>query len=335
MALRQLLMPKLGLTMTEGTVVEWPIAAGGTFARGAVCVVVETDKVANEIEAPGAGRLVKILVQEGETVPVGSVLAEWETDAEQTEAQAAAGTATVPAAAATPAVAAGPEPVRRKAGASELAAARRLTAAKQNIPHFYLSTEIEVSALQVQRAQWNADGTRPKLTLTHLFLAALARTLAAQPELNRIWDEECFVDLPGVDIGIAVNTDCGLLVPVLRNADRMDLGQLAQAAAGLVARARSGALSPEEVGGGAITLSNAGMFDVTYMGSIINPGQAAILGVGSERRRFRPDASGAPQLAREIGVVLSCDHRVLDGVHGLQLLNGVRKRLELPAQLFA
>jgi pyruvate dehydrogenase E2 component (dihydrolipoamide acetyltransferase) len=335
MALRQLLMPKLGLTMTEGTVVEWPIAAGGTFARGAVCVVVETDKVANEIEAPGAGRLVKILVQEGETVPVGSVLAEWETDAEQTEAQAAAGTATAPAAAATPAVAAGPEPVRRKAGASELAAARRLTAAKQNIPHFYLSTEIEVSALQVQRAQWNADGTRPKLTLTHLFLAALARTLAAQPELNRIWDEECFVDLPGVDIGIAVNTDCGLLVPVLRNADRMDLGQLAQAAVGLVARARSGALSPEEVGGGAITLSNAGMFDVTYMGSIINPGQAAILGVGSERRRFRPDASGAPQLAREIGVVLSCDHRVLDGVHGLQLLNGVRKRLELPAQLFA
>jgi pyruvate dehydrogenase E2 component (dihydrolipoamide acetyltransferase) len=328
MGVHQLLMPKLGLTMTEGTVVEWPIAAGGTFARGAVCVVVETDKVANEIEAPGAGRLLKILVQEGETVPVGSVLAEWEAEAEQTEAQAGAGAAAAPAAAAEP------EPVRRKAGASELAAARRLTAAKQNIPHFYLSTEIEVSALQLQRAQWNADGTRPKLTLTHLFVAALARTLAAQPELNRIWDEECFVDLPGVDIGIAVNTDRGLLVPVLRNADRMELGQLAQAAAALVARARSGALSPEEVGGGAITLSNAGMFDVTYMGSIINPGQAAILGVGSERRRFRPDAGGAPQLSREIGVVLSCDHRVLDGVRGLKLLNGVRERLELPAPLF-
>ena len=335
MSVRQLLMPKLGLTMTEGTVIEWPIAVGGTFARGAVCVVVETDKVANEIEAPEAGRLLKILVPEGETVPVGSVLAEWEADAKQSEAQAGAGVATAPAAVATPAAAAGPEPVRRKAGASELAAARRLTAAKQNIPHFYLSTEIEVSALQMQRAQWNANGTRPKLTLTHLFVAALARTLAAQPELNRIWDEECFVDLPGIDIGIAVNTDRGLLVPVLRNADRMDLGQLATTAAGLVARARSGELSPEEVGGGAITLSNAGMFDVTYMGSIINPGQAAILGVGSERRRFRPDASGAPQLAREIGVVLSCDHRVLDGVRGLKLLNGVRERLELPAPLFA
>ena len=329
MSVQALLMPKLGLTMTEGTVVDWPIAVGGTFARGTVCVVVETDKVANEVEAPGAGRLLKILVQAGETVPVGSVLAEWEPDAKQSEAQAGAGAATGPAAAA------GPVPVRRKAGASELAAARRLTAAKQNIPHFYLSTEIEVSALQVQRAQWNAEGTRPKLTLTHLFLAALARTLAAQPELNRIWDEECFVDLPAVDLGIVVHTDRGLIVPVLRSAERMDLGQLATAAAGLVARARSGELSAEEVGGGAITLSNAGMFDVTYMGSIINPGQAAILGVGSERRRFRPDASGAPQLAREIGVVLSCDHRVLDGVRGLKLLNGVRERLELPAPLFA
>jgi pyruvate dehydrogenase E2 component (dihydrolipoamide acetyltransferase) len=329
MSVQQLRMPKLGLTMTEGTVIEWPIAVGDTFARGAVYVVVETDKVANEIEAPESGRLLKILVQQSETVPVGSVLAEWETDAKQSEAQAGAGATAAPAAAARP------ELVRRKPGAGKLAAAHRLTAAKQNIPHFYLSTEIEVSALQVQRAQWNADGIRPKLTLTHLFLAALACTLAAQPELNRIWDEEYFVDLPGVDLGIAVNTDRGLIVPVLRNADRMDLGELATTAAELVARARSGELSPEEVGGGAITLSNAGMFDVTYMGSIINPGQAAILGVGSERRRFRPDASGAPQLAREIGVVLSCDHRVLDGVHGLQLLNGVRQRLELPAPLFA
>src|SRR5487761_2387445 len=123
MAVQSLLMPKLGLTMTEGTVVEWPIAVGGSFARGAVCVVVETDKVANEVEAPAAGRLLKILVQAGETVPVGSVLAEWEIEAKEGGAADAA---------------AAPAPVRRKAGAGELAAARRLTAAKQNVPHFYL-----------------------------------------------------------------------------------------------------------------------------------------------------------------------------------------------------
>src|ERR1700690_4262047 len=107
MALQQLIMPKLGLTMTEGTVVEWPIAPGGSFARGAVCVVVETDKVASEIEAPAAGRLLKILVQAGETVPVGSVLAECETEAKQGEAASSAGAAAAPTAAATPAAGAG------------------------------------------------------------------------------------------------------------------------------------------------------------------------------------------------------------------------------------
>ncbi len=113
MAVQSLLMPKLGLTMTEGTVLEWPIAVGGSFARGTVCVVVETDKVANEVEAPAAGRLLKILVQAGETVPVGSVLAEWEAEEKQ------GGAADAASAAAAPAVAAAPAPLRRKAGASE------------------------------------------------------------------------------------------------------------------------------------------------------------------------------------------------------------------------
>ena len=332
MAVQQLLMPKLGLTMTEGTVIEWPIAVGETFERGNVCVVVETDKVANEIEAQQAGRLLKILVPEGETVPVGTVLAEWETDA---KGAVPSYTQTVAPSAPAPTPEVGAEPARRKATASEIAAARRLTAAKQSIPHFYLSTEIEVSVLQAHRAQWNADPSRPKLTLTYLILAALARTLAANPEFNRVWDDEYIVELPSVDLGVAVDTARGLIVPVLRNADQMGLSELALKAADLVTRARNGTLSTDEVGGGAITLSNAGMFDVTYMGSIINPGQAAILGVGSERRRFRVDANGAPQLAHEIGVVLSCDHRVLDGVRGLNLLNGVRERLELAVSLFA
>lgn len=81
-ACRQLVMPKLGLTMTEGTVSEWPVAAGARFERGTVYLVVETDKTANEVEATEAGRLVRILVPQGETVPVGTVLAEWEADAE-------------------------------------------------------------------------------------------------------------------------------------------------------------------------------------------------------------------------------------------------------------
>jgi pyruvate dehydrogenase E2 component (dihydrolipoamide acetyltransferase) len=324
-ALLKLLMPKLGLTMTEGTVTEWPVAEGVSFSSGQVFVVVETDKVANEIEAPADGRLRRILVQTGETVTVGTPIAEWEAEAAPA---AAAHAAPVPAAIAAQAL-------RRSPSAAEATAARRLTESKQRIPHFYLSTEIDVGSLQRQRAQWNQSAAPAKATLTHLFVLAMARTLAAHPELNCVWDEEGYLHLPGIDIGIAVNTEQGLLVPVLKHADAMDLAQVVTKASELVSRARRGALLPGDVGGGMVTISNAGMFDVTYMAPIINPGQAAILGVGSQRAVFRPDAGGAPRLVHEVGAVLSCDHRVLDGVKGLKFLNGVRGRLESPEALFA
>jgi pyruvate dehydrogenase E2 component (dihydrolipoamide acetyltransferase) len=324
-ALRRLVMPKLGLTMTEGTVAEWPLAEGASFGEGDIFLIVETDKVANEVAAPEAGRLLRILVPQGETAPVGATLAEWES------AQVpAAGPQQAPAAA----PAAASERRWRKASAFELAAARKLSESKQRIPHFYLSTEIEVSRLQALRERRNAEPGRPRLTLTHLIVAAVARVLARHPEANRIWQDDGFVDLDSIDVGVAVHTGQGLLAPVLRGADRKNLADLARDIGNLVGRARAATLGVEDVGGGAITVSNAGMHDVTYMASIINPGQAAILGVGSERKVFRPDAQGAPRLAREIGVVLSCDHRVLDGVRALAFLNEVRATLEAPAPLF-
>jgi len=325
-ATRQLLMPKLGLTMTEGMVAEWPLAEGARFARGDIWLVVETEKVANEVEAPAAGRLARILVPKGETVPVGTVLAEWEPDAgTATEAPAVAAAAPVPAA----------ERRWRKASSIELAAARKLVESKQSIPHFYLATQIEVSRLQELRAARNARAGRPKVTLTHLFIAAVLAAVARHPAVNRVWQDDGFLELEGVDIGIAVDTDQGLLAPVLRGAQGKGLDALVAEMDALVARARAGTLTPDDVGGGAISVSNAGMHDVTWMSSIINPGQSAILGVGTERPVFRPGPDGAPRLAREVGVVLSCDHRVLDGVRGLAFLNDVRAALEAPESLFA
>ena len=321
-------MPKLGLTMTEGAVVEWPLAEGSRFDAGTVVVVIETDKTANEVEAPAPGMLKRILVQPGETVAVGTVIAEWEFDAAP-----ALGAASL--AAASVAVPAAGQPVRVALGAIALAAARRMTQSKQQIPHFYLSTEIDAGPLQAFRAQWNGNGDklRRRLSVTHVFLSALGRALGRHRELNRVWDAETFLELSTVDIGIAVNTEQGLLVPVLRNVDQLGLQQLAEAADELIARARAGKLAPDDASGGAITLSNAGMYDVTHMTSIINPGQSAILGVGSERRTFRPDASGASRSVGEIGVVLSCDHRVLDGVAGLKLLRELRSGLAAPESL--
>ena len=322
----RLVMPKLGLTMTEGTVSEWPIAEGARFERGQIYLIVETDKVANEIEAPAAGRFTRILVPQGETVEVGTLLAEWESEDGEAAARA-------PAQEPPPAPAAASARGPAKASSSELVAARRMTEAKQQIPHFYLATEIEVTRLQAARAAWNAR-EQGRATLTHLFVAGIARALARHPECNRIWSGEGYIELERVDVGIAVDTRHGLLVPMLRDAAGMDLRAIVRTATELIERARSATLTAADMGGGAVTVSNAGMHDVTYMTSIINPGQSAILGVGSERQLFRPDDLGAPKLVREIGVVLSCDHRVLDGVRGLALLRTMRELLQAPEALF-
>jgi pyruvate dehydrogenase E2 component (dihydrolipoamide acetyltransferase) len=111
------------------------------------------------------------------------------------------------------------------------------------------------------------------------------------------------------------------------------MSEIAHQTQGLIERANAGKLSGPEISGGAITVSNAGMFNVTYMTPIINPGQAMILGVGSVRKTFRADDLGLPKLSYELGLVLACDHRVLDGASGIRYLNRVRDYLEQPKTL--
>jgi len=183
------------------------------------------------------------------------------------------------------------------------------------------------------RAQLHTAQSRRKLTLNHLVLAAVGQALQALPEVHRVWTDEGILSLAHSDVGMAVNTDKGLLVPVLREVGRHSLGGLAQQAGELIGRAQAGRLSAAEMQGGAITVSNAGMHDVTYMASIINPGQSMILGVGSIREVFRPDENGQPVIRREMGMVLSADHRVLDGVSGLKFLKLVVQALSQPMGL--
>lgn len=319
-------MPKLGLTMTDGMVAEWPIKEGVRFSRGDVFLVVETEKTNNDIEAPEGGVITRILVAQGESVEVGTPLAEWESDGPGGEVSA------------TPAPAitsdASKVPVRIAASPLQVKTAQRMVEAKRDIPHFYLSTEVNVGHLQAGRAKWNSGGNRPHASLTHLLLAAIAHALRQFPELNRVWDGNGFLRYEGADVGIAVDTPRGLVAPVVRNVDRQGLAALSREVSKLVERARSDKLVVGDSGGAMMSVSNAGMHDVTWMASIINPGQAAILGVGAQREQFRPDESGSPRLTREIGLILSCDHRALTGVEGLLLLNAIKAVLEAPAALF-
>ncbi|GAO23154.1 dihydrolipoamide acyltransferase component [Alicycliphilus sp. B1] len=196
-----------------------------------------------------------------------------------------------------------------------------------------MAVEAEMSAVMALRGQLNAAQARQRLTINHFVLAAVGRALEAMPEMNRVWTDEGILSLDSSDVGMAVNTDKGLLVPVLRGAGRQSLGDLARQAGELIGRAQAGRLGSADMHGGAITVSNAGMHDVTYMTSIINPGQSMILGVGSIREVFRPDGNGQPAIRREMGMVLSADHRVLDGVGGLKFLKLVVQALQQPMGL--
>lgn len=361
-------MPKLGLTMEEGIVTSWQVAEGDRFAAGQTLVVVETDKIASELEAPGAGVLRRKLAHPGEVKAVGEALAELDIDA---TGESKTPESTMPGRiVATPlarrlareadvdlrlVVGSGPRgrirardlpaatpPDSAPTGAAsaddwlaqarQLRVAQRMVTAKRDTPHFYLASEVEVTALEALRAQLKAEGRR--LTLTHLLLAAIVRALCDTPHLNRIWRDDRSVRLDSIDVGLAIAAPSGLVAPTLRNLERATIWQIAAHAEALTARARAGSLTAAD-GGGApmMTLSNAGMHDVTWMTSIIPPGQAAILGVGTTRAVFRPDAQGRPELRRELGLVLSCDHRVFDGVTGLALLNAIRMRLTRPIGL--
>ena len=394
-----LIMPKLGLTMTEGVLAEWRVQPGGRFKAGDVLLVVETDKIASEVEAESDGVLVETTVPAGETVPVGTAIGRWSADGTATvppPPRAAAPAAAPPKPEAPPPAMASappapgerlratplarrrakdlgvdlasvtgsgprgrikmadvetaarrappeqptPAPVPRPAGerqkpsAMQQTMARRLSAAKREVPHFYLAAEAEVSELLALRERLNADpGGGARLTLTHFVLAAVGRSLADQPEMDRVWDEDGIVTLGRGDVGVAVNTPRGLVAPVLRGLTHKPLDRLAAEAAALTETARAGRLTEEDFQGGAISVSNAGMHNVTYMTSIINPGQSSILGVGSVRPVFRPDEAGAPVLRRELGLVLSADHRLFDGVTALAFLNRVIAYLERPLRL--
>lgn len=413
---RELLVPKLGLTMFEGVLVEWMVQPGEAFKVDQGLFVIESEKAANEIGAEADGVLLEITAQTGETLPCGAVIGYWDDDqagegvpvpsAPPVPVQAAPAAGAAPVVAAVAATVPGGQripvtPLARRLAAQqgvdlgavtgsgprgrirardvlskvelmalsakgleanntqnapsvapasagtvapalgalrapsnlERTVAQRLTAAKQQVPHFYLSVEAEMSAVMALRRQINAAQTRQRLTLNHFVLAAVGQALEAMPEVNRVWTDEGILSLSGSDVGMAVNTDKGLLVPVLRGVGRQSLGALAQQAGELIGRAQVGRLSSADMQGGAITVSNAGMHDVTYMTSIINPGQSMILGVGSIRELFRPDENGQPVIRREMGMVLSADHRVLDGVSGLKFLKLVVQALQQPMGL--
>jgi pyruvate dehydrogenase E2 component (dihydrolipoamide acetyltransferase) len=214
--------------------------------------------------------------------------------------------------------------------------ARRMAESTRTIPHFFLTITVDATALnelrQRLRAELEAAGEETRITINDLIVKGVALALRRVPEVNVSFTEEALIRHRRVHVGIAVALEHGLIVPVIRDADRKSVGAIAREARELAERARAGRLRPEEYTGGTFTISNLGMFGVEQFNAVINPPEAAILAVGAIVRE-PAEHQGQIALRDRLKLTLSIDHRALDGATGARFLQELKKLLEQPLLL--
>lgn len=211
------------------------------------------------------------------------------------------------------------------------AIARTTTQSKAPVPHFYVTSEIDMKEAERFRSEFNH--IRPAhISLNDIIVKAAAVALTKHPEINVSFAGETIRQHGSIDIGIAVGLDDGLIAPLIRDSGRKSLAQISNEAKSLVRRAKKRDLSPEEYTGATFTVSNLGMYDVESFIAVLIPPEAAALAVGAVRDV--PEVrDGHVQAARRMKVTLSCDHRALDGVQASIFLQELKRLLEHPLEL--
>ncbi|MBM4339326.1 MAG: 2-oxo acid dehydrogenase subunit E2 [Deltaproteobacteria bacterium] len=385
------IMPKLGLTMTEGTIEKWLKQEGDRVEKGEPLVEIITEKINFQYESPASGILRKILHHEGETVPVTTPIAiiaeEGETMAEIEMARPEVPVeVSLPVAVQTqskePSERILASPIARKMAQEkgiDLSSikgsgptgriikmdvlkvaekgvapplrkssekliplkgirriiAKRMTESFQNVPHFYLSLEIDMTsclALHDQLREEVEKRTNLRLTLTDILVKVAASALKDQPIINSRIEGDQIHLIEEINIGVAIALEDGLIVPVVHDADQKSLTEIASTLRGLTQKAKEGKLSLQEVGGGTFTLSNMGMLGIDKFNPIINPPECSILGVG--RTVEKPVFHGGEIKVRPMAWFnLSSDHRIVDGATAAQFLNRIKKTVENPPLL--
>lgn len=394
------LMPTLGADMDEGTVLAWRKKPGDRVKRGEIIAEVDTDKAAIEIEVFTDGVLEKILVQPGQKVPVGTVLATIKEEGKPQEAAAPAKPSAAappglaaPAAQPAPSAAVAPAPAReearlrvspaarkraaelgvdpstargtgpegaitlkdieqaapalgagREAGGVDLAVDRQarmrqviaaaMARSKREIPHYYLSTTIDLSRAMAWLVEENLRRPVPERLLSGvLFVKAVALALREVPELNATWKEGRVAQSSAIHVGIAISLRRGgLVAPAIHNTDQKSLGDLMRDFRDLVKRARAGTLRGSELSDPTITVTSLGEQGVETVFGVIYPPQVALVGFGKVVER--PWVSDGKVVSRHIvTATLSGDHRVTDGHRGGLFLAAVDRLLQEPSQL--
>jgi pyruvate dehydrogenase E2 component (dihydrolipoamide acetyltransferase) len=423
----EVIMPKMGDAMEEGTLVKWLKSEGDEISEGDAIAEIETDKVTLELEAENSGTLAQLIADEGQDIPVGEAIAFIQGEGEEVperadgraqaeeaaggeeeggeapgaatateeapeeeaaprtdgrfraspivrrlaqennldlskiegtgpagriverdvraamergDAQADGRAAEAPEAAPAPAPAAAPEPTGapgteiKEMPRMQRVIAERMTQAKQQIPHFYATVEVEMDELMALRKQLNEQLEEQgiKLSINDFVMKACAVALRSYPNLNSLWTSEGIELHEQVDLAMAVALEAGLITPVIRDAANKTLSAISAASKDLAKRAREGGLKPEEYQGGTFTVSNMGMFGVESFAAIINPPQAAIVAVSSivQRAIFKDEEVVPVNLMK---LTLSADHRIANGAEGAQYMAEVKRLLEHPMTL--
>jgi pyruvate dehydrogenase E2 component (dihydrolipoamide acetyltransferase) len=215
--------------------------------------------------------------------------------------------------------------------------AQRLTLSKQTIPHFYLSLDCRIDALLAARQRLNAaspkDGPRAfRLTVNDFFIKALALALTQVPAANVTWTEAATLRHKYCDVGVAVAVTGGLFTPIIRHAELKTLSEISNEMRDLAERARKRRLLPNEYQGGTTSISNLGMYGIRSFEAVINPPHATILAVGAGEKRAVVEGDEIA-VATLMTATLSCDHRVVDGAVGAELLNAFKLLIEDPVRM--
>ena len=401
-------MEALSPTMEEGRLVKWTKKEGDPVKTGETLAEVETDKAVMELVARADGTLVKVLVPEGKTVPVGDPVAYIGAPGEKVDdggpaVPAAAGKGIgeggrgLPAPPPTPAPAPqttvadervkasplakriaretgvdlklvsgsgpggrvvkrdleggspappapiphppSPIPVAVRSGAAyedvpltqiRKTIARRLVTSLGPIPHFFLTTEVDMERAADARAALNKDlGDQGKVSFNDIIVKATALALARHRACNAWFQEDHIRYWNEVHLGMAVAVEDGLITPVIRHADQKTMSQISVEARALADRARRRQLKPDEYTGATFSVSNLGMFDIDQFTAVINPPEAGILAVGTVvEKPVVLEGQVVPR--RRLRLTMSCDHRVIDGATGAVFLKTLKQMLENP-----
>jgi pyruvate dehydrogenase E2 component (dihydrolipoamide acetyltransferase) len=338
MSVTRVILPKLGLTMDEGRLIAWHKKEGDRVEKGEVLFEVETDKANMEIEAPVSGVVRKILLAVDATAPVTTLIALIADTADEplpamAEVTAVRGTgpggriniedveaAAAPAARPAASTGNGTPEKREPLTRMRRAVAEAMTRSVREAPQFSISRDVDMTAANAKR---KAAG----VSYTDVIVSAAATALRAHPRLRSRYDGDGVVVSEKIGVGLAVALDAGLIVPVLRDADRKPLAALRDEREALEAAVRSGHARGDAFGGAAITVSNLGTFGVDRFTAIVNPPEASILAVGRVSDRVVA-VDGVPAVRPVVSLTLTVDHRVADGADAARYLHDIAKALE-------